>query len=145
MAGMASHGLCLFSKIASTYDHNKLDFLLTRNLRLAADVPLLHRMDLVAQEERRRITPSTYDVRERSRELMKFVGDRPEDGKPAVAWVVIWRGRYSSLFGDAIPKNMKRWGYVIWDVQRIVECDAKPLLKYQWRTEWPRRDPRRLV
>lgn len=140
--GMAFQGPRLFKKIVSTRDHDQLDALMTKNIRVSLDVPLLQGLDLFTQEQRRANTPSARDQRENNRELMKFVRDEPENGKPPLAWVMIWRGSYSNLFGDVIPHDMKRWGYVIWDATRLVENGAKHLLNYQWGQRWSWADPR---
>lgn len=143
VAGMASHGLGLFYQTLNTTDRGQLTVLLEKSLRLPSMLPLLQVTDLIAQEEGRSNSPSHHDLRERNEEVMRFVGDNPEDGKPSLAWVMIWKGRFSNLFGEAIPDHIKLWGYVFWDVHRMIESDAKLLLEIQWYTAWPR-DPRRL-
>ncbi len=55
-----------------------------------------------------------------------FSGDK-EDGPP-VAWAIIWRGIYSNWYGRMIPYSLQKWGYVFWDVKRIVKTGGKQRL-----------------
>lgn len=38
---------------------------------------------------------------------------------PPLAWVTLFKKRYSHLFGGYLPSAIRRWGYVIWDAHRL--------------------------
>ena len=50
---------------------------------------------------------------------------------PPLAWVTIWKERYSNRFGAHIPDAMRRWGYVMWDRRRMLKCGGETILESQ--------------
>jgi hypothetical protein len=93
-------------------------------------------------EIRRHLHPSELDQIKEAQQKMPFFGD--EENAPPLAWVIIWRGRYSNLYGDLIPSVLQDWGYVFWDVQRLTANggEMKRQLRLAWLERWPDRDPR---
>jgi hypothetical protein len=65
---------------------------------------------------------------------MPFCGD--DMVAPPLAWVRIWGETYSNLFGTFIPKQLRRWGYVMWDAQRLRETGAEDRLMREWDDMW---------
>jgi hypothetical protein len=63
-------------------------------------------LDWTSQDMRRREHPSEEDRAEARRERLPFLGDA-EDGPP-LAWVIVWRGRYSNEYGSVIDRRLKR-------------------------------------
>ncbi|CAG7929009.1 unnamed protein product [Penicillium olsonii] len=78
----------------------------------------------VAERERRRRAPSDQDLKEQRRDPLPFQGDRVDGVYPPFAWTFIWGGTYSNITGDnlsyyTIPHDLKFWGYVMWDKERL--------------------------
>jgi hypothetical protein len=84
-------------------------------------------LDWTSQDMRRREHPSEEDRAEARRERLPFLGDA-EDGPP-LAWVIVWRGRYSNEYGSVIDRRLKTWGYVFWDCRRLNESGGKKQLR----------------
>lgn len=94
------------------------------------------------QEERRQVAPSTRDELTAERSPLPFQGDSL--GGPPQAWAVIWGESYSNLIGDYIPDEMRRWGYVFWDADRMERPPVMDVLKKQWEDRWDE-DPREYI
>ena len=61
-----------------------------------------------------------------------------------MAWVLLWNGTYSNLFGWYIPDELRRWGYVFWDAATLQEVGGVEELKREWE-EYRDDDPRDTV
>ncbi|OJJ99010.1 hypothetical protein ASPACDRAFT_44638 [Aspergillus aculeatus ATCC 16872] len=79
------------------------------------------------------------DLRSQAREAFPFRGDHvpdPREEFPPRAWTLIWHDTYSNLYGDWIPPELRSWGYVFWDAERM-ETEAKEVLLWRWdRSYW---------
>ncbi|KAM0429332.1 hypothetical protein ACHAPT_006547 [Fusarium lateritium] len=93
-----------------------------------------------AQQKRHREDVATRDDKPRQRDHMPFLGDN-ELGPPS-AWALLWNESYSKLYGNYIPDEIRRWGYVIWDAARLERVGAARLLERQWKETWADHDPR---
>lgn len=67
---------------------------------------------------------------------------RDNELRPPLAWTMLWNESYSKLYGDYIPDEIRRWGYVIWDAGRLERVGAARLLERQWKETWADHDPR---
>lgn len=68
---------------------------------------------------RRRWHPSRNDLRERERETLLFLGDSvATTPRPPFSWCLMWNGTYSDRYGAAVPKDLRKWGYIFWDRER---------------------------
>jgi hypothetical protein len=88
---------------------------------------------------------SERDRMQDRRDPLPFRGDGEPDAqgtRPPLAWTVIWGGTYSNLYGEYIPKDTLRWGYVFWDTVRLAGPGVWELLEEQWEDEWSPLDPR---
>jgi len=94
------------------------------------------------------------DLAERRRDPMPFRGDEifsapvDETGSddegitqalstcgPPLAWVLMWHGRYSNLYGEYIPDLLRGWGYVMWDQRRWNAIDyVTQMLLMAWQS-----------
>ncbi|KAJ2986361.1 hypothetical protein NUW58_g5066 [Xylaria curta] len=83
----------------------------------------------------RLIPPNPRDEAEQRRDPICFVGDAvPPDGPP-FAWVALWGGKYSHIYGEYVPEAVKRWGYIMWDERRWADMGADGnLVARQWDT-----------
>lgn len=144
-------GLPLMSAVFRVDDHEKLvEMMRTHITKASSFADRLtsgddHWLDDAAQsteqDERAENWPSERDFAQNTRATMIFDIDSLDH--PPLAWNIIWGDQYSNLFGWYIPKDLRLWGYVIWDAQRL-DADVKELLMTQWRTKWPSHedDPR---
>jgi hypothetical protein len=66
---------------------------------------------------------SEHDRAEYDRARLRFWGD-DEDGPP-LGWVILWRETYSNFFGDPVPPSLQDWGYVFWDLDRLIRMGGK--------------------
>lgn len=86
---------------------------------------------------RRRRWPSRRDAMERRRDPMPFRGDRETvvDAQgllyPPMAWVALWGGTYSNVFGDNLPAALRLWAYVMWDATRLDPVAGDVLVQVQ--------------
>ncbi|KAG8161839.1 hypothetical protein KVR01_008826 [Diaporthe batatas] len=84
------------------------------------DSALIEEMaDYETQDVRREWFYSKYDSAQDFRNIMAFNGD--DIHSPPLAWVLFWRGEYSSLYGNYIDLELRRFGYVMWDAARLGE------------------------
>lgn len=52
---------------------------------------------------------------------------------PPLAWVLLWDGKYCNLYGEYVPDEFRRWGYVLWDERRWNNIEgARELLIELW-------------
>ncbi|KAK4098005.1 hypothetical protein N658DRAFT_509926 [Parathielavia hyrcaniae] len=123
--GTASHGLRVFSTVLRTKDHSTLVERMQKYMspHCVFIEPILN---WTSQGTRRWQHPSEEDRAEARRDRLPFLGD--DEDAPPLAWVIIWRGRYSNEYGEHIDFRYKRWGYVFWDYRRLNESGAKKQL-----------------
>lgn len=72
------------------------------------------------------------DLAEQRRETMPFSGDNPS--APPLAWALLWGGKYSNLFGGYLPDELRQWGHVIWDKDRLDVNGARRYMVKLWAT-----------
>ncbi|KAL4906703.1 hypothetical protein BDW74DRAFT_177013 [Aspergillus multicolor] len=75
------------------------------------------------------------DLKQNRCDPLLFQGDRIPDSTgthPPLAWILMWKGTYSNLFGGFIDDTFRRWGYVMWDAERIQSTGAEEVLKRQY-------------
>lgn len=86
--------------------------------------------------ERRKLYPSPNDERESEQEPLLFSGNTSAI-KPGTSfcWCLMWTGTYSNRYGDDIPDDLRQWGYVFWDRERVIGSGARGLLLRTWRSE----------
>ena len=104
------------------------------------DDPLIEALEWIAQLERREDAEESNQVdardeAERRRDPMEFVGEADPLTGPPLAWVLLWNGIYTNLYGGHTPASIKDWGYVMWDERRWTELGSKDLVQEQWKTE----------
>ncbi|KAK4144328.1 uncharacterized protein C8A04DRAFT_28016 [Dichotomopilus funicola] len=124
--GTAERGLSLFYNVLCINDHDDLVETMDDNMDVSGSYEdLIH---TTTQFNRRVEYPQEGDLAEEDRERLPFAGDR-EDAPP-LAWVIMWKGRYSNWYGDYIPQVFKLGGYVFWDRERLVKEAIKgPFLR----------------
>ncbi|KAI1367928.1 hypothetical protein F5Y08DRAFT_297323 [Xylaria arbuscula] len=125
MDGTVAHGLMLLMKLLRIQDHEQLvsetqkslDF--SRNL----DSSMCDVLDIEEQFVRRDVSPNfpnSRDKAEQRRDPMIFVGDSLPPHGPPFAWVALWNGKYSNIYGGYVPPSLRQWGYVMWDQHRLI-------------------------
>lgn len=87
-------------------------------------------VSFVAQKQRRDGQFDDKDRAEESRQAMLFAGD--DASAPPIVWTLLWAGKYSNLFGENVPDELRRWGYVMWDAHRIDIDGMKEYIKDLW-------------
>ena len=94
------------------------------------------------QSNRRWNFPSDRDEKQLRGDPMPFRGGADEQGeRPPLAWTLIWREKYTNLFGCYVEDNIRRLGYVMWDAARLEESGAKDRLLQLWDEAWGDADP----
>ncbi|KAI1747724.1 hypothetical protein F4782DRAFT_520157 [Xylaria castorea] len=140
MDGTVSRGLKMIARLLVINEHqilvSKMQRCLTHSHEL--DAPVRAALWSMAQWDRREMStkfPNARDEAERRRDPMHFVGDAvPPDGPP-FAWVSLWGGKYSNIYGEYVPLPVRRWGYVMWDERRWADMGAdENLIARQWKT-----------
>ncbi|KXH49793.1 hypothetical protein CSIM01_03930 [Colletotrichum simmondsii] len=141
MNGTTARGLRPLLRLLRIDDHETLVNKMLSTLAMDRDIDecLEHVLDWPAQHERRISSPqfpTARDKLERAKTSMKFMGDNVPPLSPPLAWVLLWNGRYSNVFGGFVPEELRRWGYVMWDEQRWNEmgAGAKGLIREQWKS-----------
>ncbi|KAI0395641.1 hypothetical protein F5Y17DRAFT_465568 [Xylariaceae sp. FL0594] len=157
MDGIISRGLEVAWYIFKTNKIRKLILRLSRNLTMppTEDPPLKEVFSVEVQDDARQLRMSRYgehnfhDLCQQRREVIVFndVDDHvlPEDGvlwplirpvsDPPFAWVALWGGKYSNLYGEYTPTSVKEWGYVMWDRSRWRAMGVgEDLIRDQWKT-----------
>lgn len=91
---------------------------------------------------RRDRDPSRNDLREDEHEPLFFLGDSfATTPGPPFCWFLMWKGTYSNRYGDDVPEELREWGYIFWDRERVVGSKARELLLHVWKSHhWV--DPR---
>jgi hypothetical protein len=103
--GTISRGLGLFQAVPKVADREALVRLMQQNMTRCLGELILEAMVWLNSEIRRHLHPSELDQIEDAQQKMPFFGD--EENAPPLAWVIIWRGRYSNLYGDLIPSVLQ--------------------------------------
>ncbi|TAQ85352.1 hypothetical protein B7494_g6315 [Chlorociboria aeruginascens] len=137
--GTISRGLRLFYKALNIKDHAHLVDLMSSNIGRCYFNFILDALERTPQHERRWHWVSDRDQAQDTNEELPF--HRDSEHTPPLAWVIIWKGTYSNIYGDYIPNKLREWGYVMWDVARLVRMDAKKVLAETWAETWGH-DPR---
>ncbi|KAF2968709.1 hypothetical protein GQX73_g4903 [Xylaria multiplex] len=140
MDGTVARGLKVATRLLMIDDHEKLVSEMQKYLIQFhwGDYPMREVLGCSAQYERRELSdsfPNTRDEAEQRRDPIHFVGDTvPPDG-PTFAWVSLWGRKYSNIYGDYVPRSLRRWGYVMWDKRRWINMGAgEDLIVGQWET-----------
>ncbi|KAK8118139.1 uncharacterized protein PG998_006420 [Apiospora kogelbergensis] len=109
------------------------------------DDPMRLALGTNAQQFRRMVrSADPRDEAEARRDPIAFLGDYDEntvspgegaevEERPPIAWVRLWKGRYSHLYGDYVPLPVRKWGYVMWDERRWADLGALDLVAKQWK------------
>ena len=127
-------GLEPFLTVLRTQDHEELLQFIEESISWyrSHDFPTIPGcLDRVTQYHRRVHFPSAADREEANGVELPFSGDK-EDGPP-LAWVTMWNGYVSNVYGFIIPTAVQDWGYVFWDAQRLVESGGERELQKTWR------------
>ncbi len=88
-------------------------------------------VDTWTQEIRRHVSHSDRDGAEEDRDVMAF-DKKGGAATPPLAWVILWKGKYSNTVGEYLPESLRRWGYVMWDPARLQRTGAKEALIRDW-------------
>jgi hypothetical protein len=122
-------GLPVLSAICKTKDHDALVQLVRQSIELfswpdTGDDRFYGWMDdtLFHDEVRRELWYSEHDAAQDRREKTPFDKDSPD--LPPLAWVVLWEGEASNLFGHCVRRTFRRWGFVMWDATRLQASGA---------------------
>ncbi|OHF01738.1 hypothetical protein CORC01_02929 [Colletotrichum orchidophilum] len=138
MSGTAARGLRPLMRLLLIKDHEAL---VEKTIStFATDRDIDECLDEVlgwASQHERRLTsprfPTARDKLERKKASMEFTGDGVPPISPPLAWVLLWNGKYSNVFGGFVPGILREWGYVMWDEQRWNNMGAKNLVNEQWK------------
>jgi len=112
------------------------------------DDPMRLSLGTNAQQFRRMVrNADRKDDAEASRDTMTFLGDDDGDddgdavlpteegeavARPPIAWVQLWKRKYSHLYGNYAPPTVRQWGYVMWDERRWSDLGVLDLVAKQW-------------
>lgn len=134
-----SQGLPLLLAVLRTAGREDLVRVFRANLHWHAfDTWLDDIISNTSMHERWERSYSERDAAQDEGRAMPFRGDDGDQqlGSPPLAWVLIWAGTYSNLFGVFIPRPLRRWGYIMWDAWRLEETGAKDVLMREWNEMW---------
>ncbi|KAF4450361.1 hypothetical protein F53441_6485 [Fusarium austroafricanum] len=134
--GMTSLGLSLLSSVFKAQDHAVLLDLVEQNIVSSYGDWFDRATDELRQDHRREHLYSDRDRAQERREKMPFKGDRED--MPPLAWVALWKGTYSNLYGSHMPPNILEWGYVMWDYGRLSRSGAIATLDAEWKASYTR-------
>jgi hypothetical protein len=84
------------------------------------------------QIQRRKKSETPRDIKEKNRELMQFDGDTESlsrGSSPGLAWFLLWHGEYSNMFGPFVCEGVRKWGYLMWDSDRIMHSNLEEHLE----------------
>ncbi|KAF2271914.1 uncharacterized protein EI97DRAFT_347476, partial [Westerdykella ornata] len=70
------------------------------------------------------------DQMQRRRDPLPFTGDGDASGPP-LAWTMMWKGTYSNLYGCHISEELRQWGYIMWDAERLQKLYGDDVLLRQ--------------
>ncbi|GLA46052.1 hypothetical protein AnigIFM63604_008014 [Aspergillus niger] len=140
LIGLITQGLDHLQKIFfEIQDHSRLVAVMEESLILRTSTFIcasgLGALDYLTQDDRRIVAPSERDEREERREPLPFRGDKVDESDgayPPLAWTLLWKGTYSNMFGNYIPDEIPKWGYVMWDAARLERTGAKEVLLRQF-------------
>lgn len=90
-------------------------------------------------ERRREDWPRVEDQIQDAKQEMLFSHDSID--LPPLAWTILFKNKYSNLFGRYVPDAIRRWGFVMWDAHRL-DSGAKEYLLAEWETLYGNTDPR---
>ncbi|KAF2153405.1 hypothetical protein K461DRAFT_312788 [Myriangium duriaei CBS 260.36] len=82
-------------------------------------------------------SPTERDRRHERDDPLPFISDDDAQGPP-FAWTVMWKGLYTNIFGESIDdegKELRSWGYVMWDKSRMERQGGVRLLEERWGSE----------
>ncbi|VUC30530.1 unnamed protein product [Clonostachys rosea] len=82
------------------------------------------------QVRRYQTQPSDRDARQQRREAMVFTEDSVN--LPPLGWTLIWKETYSNIYGYYVPSSLRRWGYVMWDAERMADSGGIRVLHHMW-------------
>ena len=132
---LVSQGLPLLASVLRIQSHNELADTLRANINYyASDMWLDDVTGNTDMFERWERSYSERDLAQDEGQMMPFRGEDLDS--PPLGWVLIWGETYSNLFGTFIPKQLRLWGYIMWDAQRLEETGAKERLMREWNDMW---------
>ncbi|KAK3307675.1 uncharacterized protein B0T15DRAFT_433406 [Chaetomium strumarium] len=149
--GALSKGLRWHLRVMRASDvFAKLRMILSEVAFLADETSLARALSWEAQTHRRQVQPSSRDGLEppdlvrisdrlrvtELRQLLLLFGDGAEDKQP-LGWVVVFRGKYCNWYGGVLPWELKCWGWVFWDSQRLEKTGMLEKLAGPWTGEPP--------
>lgn len=117
-----------------TEEHEQLVGLMRRSFDKIQNDFFEEASSAVSQSDRRDEDMNDRDNAEERREALIFSKDH--SAQPPLAWVLLWSGKYSNLYGEYVPNELRRWAYVIWDERRLDAKAAKEYFVRLW-TESP--------
>ncbi|KAK7741689.1 hypothetical protein SLS53_004747 [Cytospora paraplurivora] len=113
-------GLRLAFHMFASETHDDLVALMEKSLNAVPHSFFREASSFIAQCNRRcpyTGSPDDRDRAEQRREALTFTGD--DSAQPPLAWVLLWGGKYSNLYGEYVPVELRRRGYVMWDEGRL--------------------------
>lgn len=132
---MASLGLVPLCATFQAQDHAELVNIVSNNLVSGGEIWIKEVVSVTKQEERREKRMSHRDRAQDRQDKLPFRGDREDS--PPLAWVTVWRGTYSNLYGQYMPETPRNWGYIMWDADRLVDSGGKAALELAWNELYP--------
>ncbi|KAI0151843.1 hypothetical protein GGR57DRAFT_470529 [Xylariaceae sp. FL1272] len=136
--GMISLGLTIAMHLLAIKDHDHLVFEIERHATRFhnQDASVEEALGIAAQFDRRddsEYTSNTRDEAEKRRDSIQFIGDLIPPRSAPFAWVALWGGRYSNLYGEYVPSTLRRCSYVMWDQRRWADMGVdESLIVAQW-------------
>lgn len=136
--GIASRGLKLLHTLTSTEDHEAVVLLMQKELMWKCGPSF---EDATSEEIRpigARGQQHPDDDQTWSALLMPaklpFSGDT--ESAPPLSWVILCRGRDENYVDGIVPKELKTWGHVFWDLRRLVSSGGKQAVQQAlWRRD----------
>ncbi|KAM0354894.1 hypothetical protein ACHAPU_000731 [Fusarium lateritium] len=122
-----SLGLTVLASMFSADNHASLVKVVSEHIIWGDPQWIEMTTDEVNQKQRRETSFSERDRAQERRDEMIFQGD--SENLPPLAWVCIWRGRYSNLYGSYIPDSFRDCGYIMWDAGRLIDSGVIDTLK----------------
>ncbi|KAK4097055.1 hypothetical protein N658DRAFT_500929 [Parathielavia hyrcaniae] len=138
---MLCQGLTVLSAVLETTAHEELVELVRQSILLRPDYGFDWIDDDTTenyQEYRRQDWYSAEDAAQDRRDKISFGIDTPD--LPSLAWVILWEGEASNLFGAYVPRTLARWGYVMWDAPRLQASGAIKHIPLERRTYYNPRE-----
>lgn len=139
-------GLPLLSTVFGLSEHGKMVELMRKSIESGWDFQTTSYGDWITAvvetwmiEGRYGEWPQCEDKFKDGQQAMRFSHDSVD--WPPQAWVILFKNRYSNLFGRYVPDAVRRWGYVFWDASRL-GAGAKEYLVAEWDACHGEMDPR---